>query len=70
MNTDDILIASGVVDPAEARQRIAADPESGYDGIDVEDLPEAPEGPSDIDIRGTQRPGAVLEKEREMREAA
>lgn len=63
--TDDILIASGSIWPEESRQRLADDPDSGYDGIDVEDLPEPPEGPESIDIRGNERPSAIREKESE-----
>jgi broad specificity phosphatase PhoE len=62
--TDDILIASGSISQAESRKRIATDPESGYEGIDVDDLPQLEEGPESIDIRGTERPDAILAKER------
>lgn len=61
--TDDILIAAGVIHPEEARTRLAADAESGYDGIDVDDLPEPPEGEENIDIRGTERPPQFVDKE-------
>lgn len=33
--TDSVLIASGVIAPDESRARIAADPESGYNGLDL-----------------------------------
>ena len=38
--TGSILINDGVLDPAEERQRIAADPGSDYASIDVDDMPE------------------------------
>ena len=38
--TDQIKIDSGVISPMEARKRTAADPDSEYDGIDVEDEPD------------------------------
>lgn len=38
------LVSQGVISPAEERQRIAADPESGYNGIDPEDVPPPPPG--------------------------
>lgn len=62
--TADILIASAVISPEDERARLAADPDSPYHGLDVNDLPEPIEGPEDIDIRGTQRPAAVLDKEK------
>lgn len=37
--TGKILIDSSVISPEEERKRIAADPESGYHGIDPEDVP-------------------------------
>jgi phage-related protein (TIGR01555 family) len=36
-------IESGVLDPAEVRKRLASDPESGYNDIDPDVLPEKPE---------------------------
>ena len=36
-------INAGVLDPQEERERLAPDPDSGYQGIDVEDMPEMPE---------------------------
>lgn len=38
--TDQIRIDSGVVSQEEARKKLAADPESGYDGIDPDDVPD------------------------------
>ena len=37
-------INAGVIDPAEERERLASDPESGYQGLDVDALPEPPIG--------------------------
>ena len=38
-------IAAGVVSPQEERERLAADPESGYNNLDVDTLPVAPTPP-------------------------
>lgn len=54
--TDDINVAMGAVSPLEVRKRLAADPDSQYQGLDVDDLPEPEVGPKDIDITGTKRP--------------
>lgn len=40
--TDDLLINGAIISPLEARKRIANDPETPYDGLDVNDLPEPP----------------------------
>jgi phage-related protein (TIGR01555 family) len=42
-NADAVYLDRSVVSPEETRERLAADPDSGYAGIDVEDLPEVPE---------------------------
>lgn len=42
-NADGVLLDRSVVSQEEVRERIAKDPDSGYSGIDVEDVPEAPE---------------------------
>lgn len=39
-------INSGVISPEEERQRLASDPNSGYNGIDPDDVPEPPMDPS------------------------
>ena len=41
------LINAGVISAEEERARLAADPNSGYNALDVEDLPEAAEDNSD-----------------------
>ena len=40
--TDSAFITAGVLDPLEVRKRLAKSPHSGYQGLDVEDVPEAP----------------------------
>ena len=35
-------IGAGVISPEEERERLAADPESGYVNLDVEDVPPKP----------------------------
>ena len=42
---DCAYIDHGVLSPEEVRASLAADPDSGYNGIDVEDVPEPPEPP-------------------------
>ncbi len=42
-DTDAIYLDRGTLDPLEVRRKIAADPDSGYNGIDVEDVPEPPD---------------------------
>jgi phage-related protein (TIGR01555 family) len=45
--TDDILISAGVLDPSESRKRVANDPETPYQGLDVDDMPDPPEEEDD-----------------------
>lgn len=40
-------INAGVLHPEETRRRLARDPKSGYNDIDVEDVPEPPQTPED-----------------------
>lgn len=40
--TDCGYVAAGILDPSEVRERIAKDPNSGYDGLDTEVVPMAP----------------------------
>lgn len=42
-DTDNVLIQAGVIDPEEARQRVANDPDAPYQEIDPNDVPEPPE---------------------------
>ena len=58
--TDDILInGCGALAPEESRQRIAGDPNTPYEALDVEDLPEPPdqtegaEAGGSLNMRGT-----------------
>lgn len=46
--TDQIRMDTGVISPEEVRRRVAADPDSPYAGLDVEDLP---------DLRGEEEMG-------------
>lgn len=54
--TDEIHIGLGVISPQEARKRLAADADSPYADLDINDMPEVPQpgqegGPEDIDIK-------------------
>lgn len=40
---DGVYVDRGILSQEEVRARLAADPSSGYSGIDVEDVPEAPD---------------------------
>jgi phage-related protein (TIGR01555 family) len=53
--TDRTLANVGAISPVEIRQRVAADPSSGYNNLDVEDVPE----PRDLerDMGADQREG-------------
>jgi phage-related protein (TIGR01555 family) len=42
--TDNTYVSMGAISNEEVRDKLAKDPISGYDGIDVSDLPELPEG--------------------------
>lgn len=42
-DTDAVYIQAGVLDPSEVRQRLANNPDSPYDGLDPDDVPEAPD---------------------------
>jgi phage-related protein (TIGR01555 family) len=48
--TDSVLIADGVLSPEESRKRIANDPSSPYESLDVEDMPEPPQGDDDPEL--------------------
>ncbi|HFT8008568.1 TPA: DUF1073 domain-containing protein [Burkholderia cenocepacia] len=57
-----IYFDRGVIGNEEERIRLAADPDSGYDSIDVDKMPEAPdlgEGMDDDEERDTDSAGAV-----------
>src|SRR5262249_55478185 len=41
--TDKIMVEGGVLDPAEVRKKVAAEANSPYADIDVEDVPEPPQ---------------------------
>jgi hypothetical protein len=40
VETDQVLVDSGIVSQEEVRRRIVNDPESGYDGLDPDDTPD------------------------------
>lgn len=42
-DVDNAYIDHGVLSPEEPRKRLSTDPDSGYSGIDVDDMPELPE---------------------------
>lgn len=44
---DQILIDTGVISPEESRKRVAADPDSDFSSIDVEDMPDLVEEEED-----------------------
>jgi phage-related protein (TIGR01555 family) len=46
------LIQNGVIAPEEERQRLADDPNSGYNNLVVEDVPDPPEDPTDQETQG------------------
>jgi hypothetical protein len=57
-----IYFDRGVIGNEEERIRLASDPDSGYDSIDVDKMPEAPnlgQGMDDEDERDTDSAGAV-----------
>ena len=48
-DTDVVLINAGVISPEESRQRVAADEDSPYAGLDINDLPDPPQQGPDED---------------------
>lgn len=44
--TDNLRVDGGVLSPEEVRKKVASDPDSGYDDIDPDDVPEPPQDPS------------------------
>lgn len=51
-DTDAVLITAGVISTDDVRQRIASDPDSPYHGLELNEVPDAPE-PDDEDAPGT-----------------
>lgn len=49
-------VEMGAIDPAEVREAVAEDPDSEYDGIEVDDVPEQGTGEEDMDVTG-EEPG-------------
>lgn len=60
-NTHKNYLDANVVSAEEVRQSIADDPDSLYDGLEVDDIPEQSEGEEDLDITGEQ-PGPENEE--------
>lgn len=58
--TDQILVDIGAIGPDEVRARVAADPTSGYNSIDVEDMPEPPVGENDDFMLDDRDEGAKM----------
>lgn len=48
-DTDIALINAAVISPAESRKRLASDPDTPYEDLDVDDLPLPPEGDDEDD---------------------
>jgi len=63
-DTDAVHIDSGVIDAAEARSRLIDDPDSGYDDLDPDDMPEPP-APDPADLMGGALPGQTGEADDE-----
>jgi hypothetical protein len=59
-------INAGVISPEEERERLANDPDSGYQGLDVEDVPIPPEDPQDEE---GQQPGTDRAQDANLIEA-
>ena len=57
-DTDVTLINAGVLSPLESRKRVAADPDTPYEALDVEDLPIPPES-DEVDTEGENQGGGV-----------
>lgn len=60
-DTTAVLIDRGVISQEEARENLASNPDSGYSGIDVSDLPPLPEEPGQMDLFGLGEPGGEQE---------
>lgn len=69
-DSDAVYLTEGVVAPLEVRQRVANDPDSGYNGIDVEDLPEQPVDDTGELRLGLGQGGSTSSGESSFKEAA
>jgi phage-related protein (TIGR01555 family) len=59
---DTAMIQAGVLSPLEVRAKLSADPSSGYNGIDVDDLPAPPPVPAGPPTgKGKDEQGSVTE---------
>jgi hypothetical protein len=54
--TDCAYVAAGIIDPSEVRDRLAKDPNSGYQGLDTDAVIVPPAEPT-----GETDPAAILE---------
>lgn len=52
-NADAVYLDRSVVSPEETRERLAKDPDSGYSGIDVDNLPEVVDESEEVDAGGS-----------------
>jgi phage-related protein (TIGR01555 family) len=70
--TDCAYVDHGILDPLEVRTTVAAEEDSRYASIDVEDLPDPPEEADEDDgaDRGEDVPGAKLPNSGEKKDAA
>ncbi|WP_164762644.1 DUF1073 domain-containing protein [Mesorhizobium sp. M7A.F.Ca.MR.245.00.0.0] len=67
---DQILIDTGVISPEESRQRVAADPDSDFSSIDVDDMPELLEEEEDGLVPKGGSPVKDLDGDNETKDAA
>lgn len=67
---DAAYVDMGAIDRQEVREKIARDPNSGYNNLDVSKLPEEPEGDPDDDDPLERGGGAQEDEPEELAEAA
>lgn len=64
-------VGAGIIDPSEERERLARDPHSGYDGLDTDSIPVAPNDPSnEVDPLYEAQDKSVSEAQHKAMEAA
>ena len=59
--TDCAYVAAGIIDPSEVRERLARDPNSGYQGLDTDAVIVPPTDPANEQDPGAAVPAAILE---------
>lgn len=72
-DTDAVLIGQGVLAPEESRARVAKDPDTKYQGLDIDDMPEPPAQQmmgGEEDDTGGEGGGGTGEERQDFREAA